>query len=80
MDSLGRPTFSQHFSTQVSNHYIQLDPVYYGCATARANERAAENNYYIESWTLGIESGICTFKILLLVFKYLSKQLQFRVK
>ena len=24
------PTFSQHFPTQVSPHYIQLDPVYYG--------------------------------------------------
>ena len=23
-------TFSQHFSTQVSPHYIQLDPIYYG--------------------------------------------------
>ena len=24
------PTFSQHFPTQVSPHYIQLDPIYYG--------------------------------------------------
>ena len=23
------PTFSQHFSTQVSPHYIYLDPIYY---------------------------------------------------
>ena len=23
------PTFSQHFPTQVSPHYIQLDPIYY---------------------------------------------------
>jgi hypothetical protein len=24
------PTFSQHFSTQMSPHYVQLDPIYYG--------------------------------------------------
>ena len=24
------PTFSQHFPTQVSPHFIQLDPIYYG--------------------------------------------------
>ena len=27
---LASPTFSQHFSTQVSPYYIQLDPIYYG--------------------------------------------------
>ena len=27
---LAGPTFSQHFPTQVSPHYIQLDPIYYG--------------------------------------------------
>ena len=26
---LAGPTFSQHFPTQVSPHYIQLDPIYY---------------------------------------------------
>ena len=25
------PIFSQHFPTQVSPHYIQLDPIYYDC-------------------------------------------------
>ena len=28
--NLPAPTFSQHFPTQVSPHYIQLDPIYYG--------------------------------------------------
>jgi hypothetical protein len=27
---LAGPTFSQHFPTHVSPHYIQLDPIYYG--------------------------------------------------
>ena len=27
---LAGPTFSQHFSTQMSPQYIQLDPIYYG--------------------------------------------------
>jgi hypothetical protein len=29
-DKSAGPTFSQHFPTQVSPHYIQLDPIYYG--------------------------------------------------
>ena len=27
------PTFSQHFPTQASPHYIQLDPIYYVCSS-----------------------------------------------
>ena len=29
------PTFSQHFPTQESPHYIQLNPIYYGSRPSR---------------------------------------------
>ena len=35
-------TFSQHFPTQVSPHYIQLDPIYYGQTTIQKRIVSAE--------------------------------------
>ena len=34
---LAGPTFSQYFPTQVSPHYIQLDPIYYAFNTIYAD-------------------------------------------
>ena len=51
-NKLTSPTFSQHFATQVSSHYIQLDPIYYG-----------GNNYLSITWKTVEKGGLLTWKI-----------------